>query len=784
MASRLASLHANRSRWFDLGVLVAGLAVFLGAVAQLVHLGATANGPAVLVVPLIVIVARFPMVLEQGQDAIEIGFDSSILMFLLCTMPPHEALVLWSLGLLTTQLTADKRPLIKAFNTGVGIIGGGFAALVLHLVRGGALNTPRELGAVALAATAYFAADYLLSAVSVAFDTATPVVSHLNQRGTMLAIACMVPFDLLGYLGAVVVRATPWWTLILLGIPLATLLIATRAVTRGRENARRLSVLFDAAVRAQTLSDAPQVIDAVADDARKLLRIGRVEVRDTPPGPAELGAQLHDGRDDPWVVAPRRQRARSTTTADKQALEAMAAVASDAFARLRLTDEMTHLARFDMLTDLPNRRLLLDRVKRALQLSRRDETTIALLFIDLDGFKPINDRFGHAAGDEVLVDVADRLGRCVRERDTVARLGGDEFAVLFEGVEPVEVAVACERILAALRAGVHVAGHNLLLGASIGVAYGDGQETAETMLRKADLAMYEAKSNGKNQFVTYEDSIGQVRLQRLELVESLRAAIEQRELRVAYQPIVAADTGRITGVEALARWRLNGENISPDLFIRIAEETGLVVPLGDLILEQAAHDAVALREAAGGYVTISVNVSAKQLRESDFVAKVEEAAQAMGETGLILEITERDGIGSEETTLDTMRYLAARGIDFSIDDFGTGFSSISYLQDMPVRSIKTDSAFSATIDSDPRACGLLTSIAQLGEALGLNVVVEGIERESQMQHLREHVGAAYAQGYLMYRPMPLDQLLPAVRENRARHEAHPVPGGRTPAPAV
>ena len=413
-------------------------------------------------------------------------------------------------------------------------------------------------------------------------------------------------------------------------MPLATLLVATRAVVRGSENARRLSVLFDAAVRAQTLSDTRQVVDALTDDARRLLRIKQVEVRATPPGAHEIGAQLRDGQRDRWIVAPGQHRARSTTTADQQALEAMVAVSSDAFARLRLTEDMTHLARHDLLTNLPNRGLLLDRVEHALQMSRRRGTRIALLFVDLDGFKPVNDRFGHAAGDAVLIDVAGRLTTCVRQSDTVARLGGDEFALLLEDVHPPEVSSACDRILAALSRGAHVAGHHLALSASVGVAFGDSSETAESMLRNADLAMYEAKSRGKNQWVEYERAIGRSRLQRLELVESLRASVAAGDLTLVYQPVVRASTGYITGVEALARWKSNGVDVPPDVFIRVAEETGLVVALGDVVLEQAARDAAVMMQATGGDFNVSVNISAKQLREPDFVSKVERARAKMG----------------------------------------------------------------------------------------------------------------------------------------------------------
>jgi diguanylate cyclase (GGDEF)-like protein len=392
---------------------------------------------------------------------------------------------------------------------------------------------------------------------------------------------------------------------------------------------------------------------------------------------------------------------------------------------------------------------------------------VALLFVDLDGFKPVNDRFGHAAGDAVLIDVAQRLSSCVRQSDTVARLGGDEFGLLLEDVDLGEVNTACTRILTALSHGAQVAGHQLSLSASIGVAFSDEGETAESMLRNADLAMYEAKSRGKDQFVEYERAIGRSRLQRLELVESLRTSVATGDLHLVYQPIVRASTGHITGVEALARWRSNGTDVPPDVFIRVAEETGLVVALGDVVLGHAARDAPAIQEAAGGDINVSVNISAKQLREPDFVDKVERALNQMGGGGLVLEITEREQVGNDPASLEAMRHLAARGVPFAIDDFGIGFSSIGYLQDMPVHIIKTDLSFSAAIDRDERSCALLCSITMMGQALGLDVVVEGIERSSQLDHLVSHVHAPYAQGYLMHRPMPLAQLLSVLAANRA-----------------
>jgi diguanylate cyclase (GGDEF)-like protein len=769
MGAALGALSASRSRWFDLGVFVAGVLVTAIATFGVLVDGVMEPVTALVSLPLIVLIARFPFVLDTGDGGIEVGFDSAVLMFLLCTLPPAEALVVWSLGALLVQLPSDRRLLSRLFNMGVVILAGAVAAGVVTLVRGDApVQSPQTLLAVALAAAGYFATDFLLTAVSVAIESRTPLREHLVQNGTLLTLACLVPFDCLGYLGAVLVDVSRWAPA-LLTVSLATVVIATRAATRGAENARRLRALFDAAVRAQTLSDTRQVMTALSEDARKLLRIQEVELRTSPPEGSEIGARVRDGAQETWIVVPERLRARSTAGRDQEALEALAAVAADAFARLRLTDDMTHLAWHDVLTNLPNRGLLQDRLEHALQISQRRGSQIALLFVDLDGFKSINDRFGHAAGDGLLVDVAQRLAGCVRASDTVARLGGDEFGLLLEDVNPYEVTSACDRILAALASGADVAGHRLTLSASIGVAFGDVSVTAENMLRNADLAMYEAKSRGKNRWVEYDPAIGRSRLERLELVESLRASLEAGELTLAYQPVVRTSTGFITGVEALARWRSNGVDVPPGVFIRLAEETGLVVALGDAVLEQAARDAVSIRRAAGDDIHINVNISAKQLREPDFVTKVERAVETIGYPGLVLEITERESVADDEVSLAAMHALASRGVPLAIDDFGVGFSSIAYLQDMPVQIIKTDLSFAEGIDRDERACGLLCSITMMGQALGLDVVVEGIERSSQLDHLRDHVLAPYAQGYLLHRPMPLERLLTVIEENRAAH---------------
>jgi diguanylate cyclase (GGDEF)-like protein len=741
-----------RSRAFDALVLLLGLAIGIFVAVQTVVAGDEDFRQALLSVPLVVLIARFPMLLDRGGGGLEVGFDSCVLMFLLCTVSPHVALTVWAIAVVATQMTNGKRLGPRLFNVGVGVLGGAVAAITVAQLRGNALGQPRELLAVALAAVGYFALDIVVSAISVALEQRVSLREELLQPGTMLAVACFVPFDCLGYLAAVVSRSTPWWTWGLLAVPLMTLLVATRAVTRGRENARRLSVLFDAAVRLHTVPDESAAEDTLLHGSRALLRLGNVSLSDTAPNADEVGAMVHDQDREFWVVAPARQRARSSSAADQEALEAMAAVTSDALSRLRLTEAMTRLASHDVLTDLPNRALLLERTKsaqrRALALGGR----VAVLFCDLDGFKPVNDRFGHAAGDAVLVEVAQRLATNVRRGDTVARVGGDEFAVLLEDVHADDVDSTCGRLLTAVRTGVVIADHHMPLSLSIGAALGDDTTATEELLQRADLAMYQAKALGKNRYVTYDQQLGESQAERLDLLEALRAAVADDDLTVAYQHITNVTTGRVTGVEALARWSRNGGLVAPDAFIRLAEDSGLIVPLGLRILEMVAVDAPILQSAAGGPFEVGLNISAQQLRDPAFVAQVTGAMEQMPGITLILEVTERCVVTDDATTKDAMARLVAAGAIFAIDDFGVGFSSLSYLKHLPVKILKTDATLSSDIDHDERSCRLLRSVVAMGDALGLDVIVEGIERASQLQHLRDHVGATFAQGYLLHRP--------------------------------
>jgi diguanylate cyclase (GGDEF)-like protein len=668
------------SRGFDTALLLLGAVIFAVSAGLTIEQGWITPWYAVLAVPLILLIARFPLLLDRHVGAIEIGFEACVLVLLACTAEPAVALSLWSVGVILSQAINGKRLAAKLFNIGLGVSGGAFALLIIAGLRGPALSTPREVIAVGLGCASYFAFDFFVSAVSVSLEEGTPFLAQIVQPDALIAAGCFVAVDSLGYLAALVIRSQPWWGIFLLLVPLTTMLVAARSVTRGRENARRLTALFATSSQLHQLHTVEEMLDTLLTGARAVLLVKHTAVRDDRPGPHEVGAMFSDGDKDRWLVTRGLNRTRSNMAGDRQSLQALASVAEEAFTRLRLTDEMTHLARHDTLTGLPNRALFLDRLDHALRVRRRRHSRLAVLFCDLDGFKRVNDRLGHAAGDNLLIEVAGRLTSRLRDSDTVARLGGDEFAILIEDVaEGAEVAVSCDRILEALRERITVSGHRVSVSTSIGVAFSDTGDSADALLRNADMAMYQAKGLGRDRFAVYEPVLGHARVQKLELVEALRLAVENRDLTLVYQPVFDLRTRQIAGVEALARWTADGRDIPPDVFIAAAEESGLVVPLGELVLELAAADAPLLREIFGSGIRLGVNISAQELSAKSFVHNVDLARSEMGDIELMLEVTERDFVSNDPLALSAMTRLAQSGVLFAVDDFGVGFSSVGQL---------------------------------------------------------------------------------------------------------
>lgn len=424
--------------------------------------------------------------------------------------------------------------------------------------------------------------------------------------------------------------------------------------------------------------------------------------------------------------------------------------------------ELTQLALHDTLTGLPNRTLLADRIDQAIGKVAEQGGCFALMFIDLDGFKPVNDAFGHHVGDLLLKAVASRLRGHLHSQDTLARIGGDEFVLLVELREPEDAMdVAVKQVNLVSRAFC-VAEHELQLTASLGIVLypGNGHDQLE-LLRNADAAMYHAKSVGKNGYSFFDASMNSNARQQLQLLQDLRVALEQRQFRLHYQPKFDAQACVAIGAEALLRWEhpVHGL-IPPDRFIGLAEKTGLIIAVGEWVLDEACRQMrLWLDEGYAGW-RIAVNLSAIQFCHAGLVDSVARALQANGlpANRLTLEITESTAMHDADVSLNVLQRLADMGVDLSIDDFGTGYSSLMYLKRLPANELKIDRGFVRDLEQDSDDAAIITAIVALGQALGLRIVAEGVETEGQQAFLT-HLGCDALQGYLLGQPVPPDQFM-------------------------
>ncbi|NSL55430.1 putative bifunctional diguanylate cyclase/phosphodiesterase [Uliginosibacterium aquaticum] len=447
------------------------------------------------------------------------------------------------------------------------------------------------------------------------------------------------------------------------------------------------------------------------------------------------------------------------------------AILSDFSERRAFEERLEFVANHDALTGLPNRVLLRDRAERALMLAARDGFSLAMVVLDLDHFKIVNDSLGHASGDRLLLAVVDRLQSCLAEADTFCRQGGDEFILLIPADAGREqLGSKLQHMLASLAQPFDIEGHSLIITASMGVAqFPDDAHSVDELLLKAETAMYHAKQAGRNAYRFFSEQMNADAHERLALQSRLSQAVERGELLLHYQPQIDLRTRRIIGAEALVRWRDRELGlVSPAKFIPVAEESGLIIPIGEWVLREACRQVQLWREQGLPELLIAVNMSALQFKRSDPVETVRQILEETGLPGhcLELELTESILIDDANLILETLRRLKALGVQLAIDDFGTGYSSLAYLKRFPIDKLKIDQSFVRDIVDDADEAAIVHTIIQLGRNLKMRTLAEGVETESQLAFLRVE-GCREAQGYLFSKPLPADDFLALFRQGRA-----------------
>jgi diguanylate cyclase (GGDEF)-like protein len=434
-------------------------------------------------------------------------------------------------------------------------------------------------------------------------------------------------------------------------------------------------------------------------------------------------------------------------------------------------DTLNYLAYYDSLTGLPNRSLFVDRLEQAIKIADRNEQLAAVLFVDLDQFKNVNDSLGHDAGDSLLKDAAERLSNCMRASDTVARWGGDEFCLLLQNVDKIDsVNVVAEKIIDSFAKPFYIESKKLFITASVGIIlYPLDNNDIKSLLKNADTAMYHAKEKGRNNYQFYNHEMSARLEQRLELEHELRHALERDEFMLLYQPQVDIQQNRIVGIEALIRWQHPDRGmVPPDQFIGIAEETGLIVPIGEWVLEQACKQMRLLQDSGLPAIHVSVNLSVRQLREASLVDKVSQVLEVseLESPMLDLEITESMLMSDMDRVKRTLRELSDLGVSISVDDFGTGHSSLAYLKQFPISTLKIDRSFICDIPHDKDDVAITIAIINLAKGLGISTVAEGVESRDQLDFLKQQK-CNLMQGYYFSKPVTYEEIVALLQQEQS-----------------
>jgi diguanylate cyclase (GGDEF)-like protein/PAS domain S-box-containing protein len=615
-------------------------------------------------------------------------------------------------------------------------------------------------------------------------------VGHLAMRASPLSVAELGGTSILGEIAKIFLLAAAGAT--------ATFATSWYERTLGRAN----SALRESEAELRALVGAMSDVIVVLDRDGRYLKIAASGADAAHRPPAEwIGRRLQD------VLAP--QHANMIATCVTRALESHQAidveysvagaadttwiagtispmtddsvvwVARDVTSRKTLEFQLSYQALHDPLTGLANRLLFHDRVEHAFEASERAGGRIAVLFLDVDEFKTVNDSLGHSVGDQLLTTLAHRLLNATRGCDTVARLGGDEFAVLIEHASAdADALIVAGRIGAALRAPFRLGDGELSVSASIGIARAADDDNTDTLLRNADVAMYRAKSEGRGRCAIFEPEMHRALVDRMALETDLREGIARGEFHLVYQPIVELQDGRLTAIEALVRWNHPRRGLLPPaLFVPLAEETGLIAPLGRFVLKEACRQAAVWQAAAAGDApAVTVNLSGRQFEQADLASDVAAALHTSGlnPRHLVLEITESVVMRNTEATITQLHALKALGVQLAIDDFGTGYSSLSSLQRFPIDILKIDKSFIDGVTRSGNDAALARTIIALGDMLAMRTVAEGIEHADQ-QELMHTLGCRFGQGYLFAKPQSAEEISRLLEHPQGARVGPPVP---------
>ena len=740
--------------------LVVGLAVAAGAAAVPVVLdtGEAGVGPVPVIAGLAALMTlahAFPLYLPRETQGEDLNLEEGVVALMLLLLPPAGVLVAATAAGAVGHAVRRRDPLKRLFDHGIQTLGVGVAVVVQHAIRPPGDGPVGHLEALAAAA------GVCGFTVVISLFVWGVIAAAGGRRFRDVALPA-VPFAILasgvaltsGLLAAVAARQI-WWAPLLGLVPLVAVGRILTSLQRAEQDRRRLGGLVRTAEETAGAVAKGSVGESVVAAARELLRVGRAEVRAGRPGPGELGARLTSTGEERWLVVGDRHPLDPFNDADQALLDGMAALASTALDNAFLLEQVSHQALHDALTGLPNRALFADRVSQAITHAERVDEEVAVVYLDLDRFKRVNDSLGHTQGDELLCQVAARIVAAVRPTDTVCRMGGDEFTILLPGVgATADLAPISDRLMESVRHPFEVGGQPIFVTASVGVAVfpQDGTDVG-SLLRAADAAMYQAKSAGRDgvSLSTPVDGGDDV----LALEAALHAALRRDELWVAYQPLVDLRSDRVVGFEALVRWHHPDlGTVPPDRFLPVAEESGLIVDIDTWVLRTATRQAGGWR-AAGHDVHVAVNVSSRTLRTPAFEGLVAAALADAGlpPGGLELEITERVAADEPAQIVDRLARLRALGVRVSIDDFGTGYSSLSRIQSFPVDRLKIDRSFVRRITSRDDRAPIAAATLAMAHSLGLVVTAEGVETDEQLDFLRSQ-GCDSAQGFLLGKPMP------------------------------